>query len=100
MESKACENAKKFPHSAILGFETSFTTNNFSLTLSSIRHICPNSQINFWWLIIYWFWSIYYDSVNFDNDMMLSSLKSLTKQFIKTTAFGKDIILLVLMSFS
>lgn len=39
MESKACENAKKFPHSAILGFETSFTTNNSDLSSLALPYL-------------------------------------------------------------
>ena len=39
MKSKACENAKKFPHSAILGFETSFTTNNPDLSSLGLPYL-------------------------------------------------------------
>lgn len=39
MESKACENAKKFPHSAILGFETSFATNNSDLSSLALPYL-------------------------------------------------------------
>lgn len=36
---KDCENAKKFPHSAILGFETSFTTNNSDLSSLALPYL-------------------------------------------------------------
>ena len=39
MESKACENAKKFPHSAVLGFETSFTSNNSDLSSLALPYL-------------------------------------------------------------
>lgn len=39
MESEACENAKKFPHPAILGFETSFTTNNSDLSSLALPYL-------------------------------------------------------------